>query len=84
MRVDTGRLRVTHTPEGDESLTCGISSGCPLVNHLALLGSESIFGISQGPPMCAHALLAKMIPSEQSYGRLTSLPLDPLSLSQHV
>ena len=33
-----------------ESLLRGIFSGFPLASHLALPGSESIFGISQGPP----------------------------------
>ena len=27
----------------------------PLASHLALSGSESVFGVSQGPPMCAHS-----------------------------
>ena len=36
-----------------ESLLWGIPSGFPLANHLALPGSESVFGLSQGPPMCA-------------------------------
>ena len=35
-----------------ESLIWGISSRFPMANHLALPGSESIFGLSQGPPMC--------------------------------
>ena len=30
----------------------GISSGFPLANHLALPGSESVFGLFQGPPVC--------------------------------
>ena len=30
----------------------GISSTCPLASHLALPDSESIFAISQGPPLC--------------------------------
>ena len=42
-----------------ESLLWGISSGFPLTNHLALPGSESVFGTSQGPPMCAHASLSQ-------------------------
>ena len=39
----------------DESLSHfygGISPGFPLVNHLALPGSESILGLSLGPPTC--------------------------------
>ncbi|KAM9052086.1 uncharacterized protein AAG666_001621 isoform 1-T9 [Megaptera novaeangliae] len=31
----------------------------PLANHLALPGSESIFGISQDPPMCVCASLSQ-------------------------
>ena len=42
------------------SLVWGISSGFPLANYLALPGSESVTGLSQGPPMCALHLLAKM------------------------
>ena len=37
----------------------GISSGFPLVNHLALPGSESIFGLSQDPPLCACTSLSQ-------------------------
>ena len=37
----------------------GISSEFPLTNHLALPGSESVFGISQGPPMCPCASLSQ-------------------------
>ena len=36
-----------------ESLRWSISSGFPLVSHLALLESESITGLSPSP-MCAH------------------------------
>ena len=41
-----------------ELLLCGISSGFPLANHSDLPGSQSIFGISQDPHMCAHASLS--------------------------
>ena len=34
-------------------------SGFPLTNHLALPGSESVFGISQGPPLCACTSLSQ-------------------------
>ena len=34
-----------------------ISSGFPLDNHLTLPGSESVFGISQGPSMCVRVHL---------------------------
>ena len=54
-----------HTQAGSETelrphgslnlLIWGIASGFPLANHLALPGSESVFGLSQGPPMCAWA-----------------------------
>ena len=30
----------------------GISSGFSLTNHLALSGPESVFGLSQGSPVC--------------------------------
>lgn len=32
-----------------------ISSGLPLAHHFTLSGSESIFGLAQDPPICAHA-----------------------------
>ena len=34
----------------------GISSTFPLASHLALPGSESVFGISQGSPLCTACL----------------------------
>ena len=42
-----------------ESLLWDISSRSLLASHLALAGSESVFGISQGPPMCVHASLSQ-------------------------
>ena len=38
-----------------ESLLGDISSGFPLASHLASPGSKSVFGVSQGAPMCAHS-----------------------------
>ena len=38
----------------------GISSAFLLANHLALPGSESIFGLSQGPPMCVCTSLSQV------------------------
>ena len=70
MRVDrhTGGLRVRVVPAWwFESLIWGISSGFPLVSHLALPGSESVFGLSQAPPLCAH-LSAKMDSSAEACG----------------
>lgn len=43
-------LRVMPSQEF-ESLLWGVSSGFPLAIHLALPGSESVFGLSQGPSM---------------------------------
>ena len=55
-----GRLRERATPSWlFESLLWSISSGFPLANHLVLAGSESTFGLSQHPPMCAHASLSQ-------------------------
>ena len=70
------------------TLTWGISSGFPLADHFDLLGSESIFSISQDPPMRACASLSQ----DGFYRRgiwakhlLTSLPFrPPKSLSAHV
>lgn len=42
-----------------KSLLWDISSGFPLDNHLALPGSESVFSVFQGPPMCAHISLGQ-------------------------
>ena len=46
------RERVPITPSWQlKSLTGGISSAFPLANHFDLPGSQSIFGVSQDPPM---------------------------------
>ena len=37
-----------------------------MASFLALPGSESIFGLSQGPPLCPHTLLAKMDSGEEA------------------
>ena len=51
----TGGLRDRVTRSWQfESLLWGISSVFPLTNHFDLPGSESIFGVSQDFPMCAH------------------------------
>ena len=42
-----------------ESFIWVISSGFPLANHLALPGSESVFGLSQDPLMYACASLSQ-------------------------
>ena len=44
---------------GHLNLFWGISSGFPLANHVALYGSEFIFGISQGPHLYAHTSLSQ-------------------------
>ena len=45
----------------------GTSSSFPLANHSHLLASQSVFGISQDPPMCVHAsVLAKVDPIDQA------------------
>ena len=41
-----------------DSLLWGISNRFPLTNFLALPGSESVFGIYQGPP-CVHTHISK-------------------------
>ena len=58
------------------------SSGFPLANHLALPGFEFIFGLSQGPPICAHTSL-KMDSSEEGCWH-HSLFWWPKSLSGYV
>ena len=46
----------------------GISSGFPLVSHIALPGSESVVGISRVLPCVYGHLLAKVDFSEEAYG----------------
>ena len=60
MRIDTctGSERVKLSWQF-ESLLWDISSGFPLSNHPALPGSESVFSVVQGPPMCAHISLGQ-------------------------
>ena len=69
-----------------EFLLWNISSWYSLANHFDLPGSQSIYGISQNPPMCAHPFLSQ----DGFYQRglwvehpLTSLPF-PRSLSTRV
>ena len=60
VRVDrhTGGLRVAPSWSSESHLS-GMSSGFPLANHLALPGSKSVIGVSQGPPLCACAPLSQ-------------------------
>ena len=51
-RAKPGRVRVTPSWQF-ELLLWAISSGFPLANRFDLPGSESMFDISQDPPMCA-------------------------------
>ena len=59
VRGHTGGLRGSCPRGGFETLLWGISSGFPLANYLAFPGSESVSGISQGPPMCPCASLSQ-------------------------
>ena len=70
-----GGLRESVVPsEQFKSLFGGISSGFPLANHFDLSDSESVFGISQGPPrcvcVCVHMCQSRWIPAKSSMGRL--------------
>ena len=47
----------------------------PLASHLALPGSESVFGKSQCPSMFEHAFLANMDSSKKAYDMLTSFTM---------
>ena len=42
-----------------KSLIRGISSGFPLASHFDFSGSQSVFDVSQDPPMCAQASLSQ-------------------------
>ena len=61
-----GGLRESELSQQIQSLLRGISSKFPLADHLALPGSESVFGLSQGPLTYAH-LLGKMDSREEAY-----------------
>ena len=53
---------------GNLNHTWGIYSGFPLASHLALPGSEFIFGFSPDPPVCVCASLSQDEPSEEACG----------------
>ena len=56
-QVDSERDRIAL--RAFELLLWGISSNFPLANHFDLPDSESVFGISQDPPKCAHTSLSQ-------------------------
>ena len=69
MWMDAGRPMERVTPLWYlKSLTWGISSRFPLVNHFDLPDSESVFEISQHPPICNMHLSAKMDSTAKAYG----------------
>ena len=72
-----GRFRETTMPLWQfKSLTWGISSGFPFVNHFGFPGSEPIFGTYQNPSCaCAH-LLARWIPLKDLWVPRHHLPFD--------
>ena len=88
----TGRLRgrvPESRPHGSLNHLYGaFFSGFPLASHFDLPGSQSVFGISQDPPKCAHTSLSQ----DGSYRRglgvehpMTLFPLQPAgSFSVHV
>lgn len=58
--VDSKSERVAEScPHYSLKLLLCSTSEFPLVNHFDLLGSQSIFGISQDPPKCAQASLSQ-------------------------
>ena len=75
MWMDAGRPMERGTPLWYlKSLTWGISSRFPLVNHFDLPDSEPLFGLSQGPLVCVCVctcacmhLSAEMDSSEEAY-----------------
>ena len=59
-QLDSGRERRWNSSSWQyDSLLWGISSRFPLANHFDLSGSQSLFGISQDPSMCAQASLSQ-------------------------
>ena len=85
--IDRSGLRVTETSRQFELLLRGISSGFPLANHFDLPGSQSIFGISQDPSMCAHASLSQDVFHQSAVWvqpQLASLPFGLQGAFRHV
>jgi len=56
-----------------KSLLWGICSRFSLASCLALLGSESVFGLSQGPPVCVRVHLSqpRWVLAKRPMGRLS-------------
>ena len=59
IQADSEQESLSHTLWQFELLVWGISPRFPLANYFYLPGSQSIFGIPQAPPMCAHARLSE-------------------------
>ena len=62
----------TCIPNQFESLIWNISSRFPLASYLVLLNSESVFGISQGLPLCMSISQPRWILVKRPRGGLTS------------
>ena len=68
--TDTSGERVAELhPRGSLNYFYGVLlSRFPLANHFDLPGLQSIFGISQDPPMCVHASLSRDGFTRKAYG----------------
>ena len=58
-RADSGERPCVAPSWQSALLLWGISSGFPLADHSDLPGSQSVFGVSQDPPMCGHPSLSQ-------------------------
>ena len=79
MRVDRykNELRRSCPCGGLSHLYEAFLPDCPLASHLALSSSESVFGLTQDPPLCACISWARWILVKRPAGRLASLPFWP-------
>lgn len=69
-----GGLRKSHCLGNLNHLYGAFLLRFPLADHFNLPGSESIFGISQDPPVCA-GISTKMDFSKEVYGKLSIISL---------
>ena len=69
-----GGLRKSHRLGNLNHLYGAFLLGFLLADHFNLPGSESIFGISQDPPVCAGISQPRWISAKRSMGSVASLP----------
>ena len=72
-----GELRESHPYGGLNHLYGAFLPDFPLPSHIALPGSESVFGLTQDPPLCACISWARWILVKRPAGGLALLPFWP-------